>query len=89
MKIFNAEQIKAWDKVTLEESKISSLDLMERASAAFSHRFTQLFEPSRPVSVLCGPGNNGGDGLSIARILSMQGYDVKVWLVDWDLEKSR
>lgn len=89
MKIFNAEQIKAWDKATLQESKISSLDLMERASAAFSQRFMQLFDLSRPVSVLCGPGNNGGDGLSIARILSMRGQEVKVWLVDWDLEKTQ
>lgn len=88
MKIFNAEQIKSWDKVTLEESKISSLDLMERASGIFTRRFMQLFEPTRPVSVFCGTGNNGGDGLVIARILSMHGYDIKVWLVDWDLPKS-
>lgn len=80
--------MKAWDKQTLLESKISSLELMERASSAFTQRYMQLFDNTRPVSVFCGPGNNGGDGLAIARILSMQGYEVQVWLVDWDLPKS-
>jgi len=89
VKIFNDHQIKSWDRATLEESKISSLELMERASNAFVQQYMKLFDPARKVSVFCGPGNNGGDGLAIARILSMQGYDTKVWLVDWDLEKSK
>lgn len=88
MKIFNQHQIKAWDKLTIEENKISSLDLMERAANAFVQRFSQLFDLSRPVSVYCGPGNNGGDGLAIARILNTLGYNIKVWLADWDLPKT-
>lgn len=82
MKIFNVEQIRAWDAFTIQNEPISSLDLMERASLAFVRCFCDQFVNTRPVSIFCGKGNNGGDGLAIARILSQKSYNVKVFIVE-------
>ncbi|MEP7320504.1 MAG: NAD(P)H-hydrate dehydratase [Saprospiraceae bacterium] len=88
MKLFTSDQIRAWDQASLIERKISATDLMEEAANAFSNRFIKKYGTNKPVSVFCGLGNNGGDGLAIARILSMRGYDVKVWLADFGQKKS-
>ena len=88
MKIFNAAQIKEWDAETIKQRGISSLDLMEKASIAFVSKFKSKFSISLPVAVVCGTGNNGGDGLAIARMLSMDGFDIKIWLADFDQKKS-
>lgn len=88
MKLYNTDQIKAWDQTTLRHKNISSLELMEIAANVFSKRFIELFDVTSPISVFCGCGNNGGDGLAIARILNMQGYDVQVWLADFGQSKS-
>ncbi|QRR01687.1 NAD(P)H-hydrate dehydratase [Dyadobacter sandarakinus] len=83
MKIFNAQQIRDWDAYTIAHEPVSSLDLMERASQAFVKWFCNQFVQTRPVWVFCGKGNNGGDGLAIARILSTGGYDVQVYTIDY------
>ncbi len=69
-------QIREADAFTISKQGISSADLMECASLAFVKVFTDCF-PDRtlPLSVYCGTGNNGGDGLAIARLLKEQGYD--------------
>ena len=82
MKIFNAEQIRALDAFTIQNEPISSLDLMERASQAFVRWFCDQFVNTRPVSIFCGLGNNGGDGLAIARILIQKSYTVKVYIIE-------
>lgn len=69
MKIFNAEQIRRWDQYTIQHESVSSLDLMERAATASANWIDQHF-PNEAVTVFCGKGNNGGDGLAIARLLS-------------------
>ena len=88
MKILNTEQIRQLDKYTIENEPISSLDLMERASNAFVYWFCNQFVNTRPVAVFCGKGNNGGDGLAIARILDTLGYDVKVYIVAYTADES-
>ena len=88
MKLYNTDQIKAWDQTTLRDKNISSLELMEIAANVFSKRFIELFDVTSPISVFCGCGNNGGDGLAIARILNMRGYEVQVWLADFGQSKS-
>ncbi|SKB53567.1 NAD(P)H-hydrate dehydratase [Dyadobacter psychrophilus] len=83
MKILNVKQIRALDAYTIENERVSSLDLMERASKAFVRWFCDQFVNTRPVAVFCGKGNNGGDGLAIARILSMNSYDVQLYIIEY------
>ena len=80
MKILSAAQIKKADSYTIEQEPISSIDLMERASAAFTHKFTSMWKNRTPVKVFAGPGNNGGDALAVARLLCDKGYCVEVFL---------
>jgi len=53
---------------------------MERASIAFTEWFTANYDTSRPIHIVCGPGNNGGDGLAVARLLDELYYKVEVSL---------
>lgn len=80
MKILSADQIRALDAFTIQNEPISSTDLMERASATFVNWFIERFNPNREVYIFCGPGNNGGDGLAVARLLSHMQYSVKVFI---------
>lgn len=80
MKIFSAQQIRAWDQYTMEHEPISSIDLMERAAEATTNYLTP-FIGSRTVIVFCGLGNNGGDGLAVARLLSQKGFNVSVYVL--------
>lgn len=90
MKIFNKQQIYQADKFTIEKQQISSDELMERASL-------QLFEwihetlQGAPVTVdiFCGIGNNGGDGLALARHLLEHGYNIKVFVVNYSEKRSK
>lgn len=77
MRIPSAAQIRALDEATTLSEGISSTSLMERASRAFVRAFRQHYGPERPVAILCGTGNNGGDGLAVARLL-MQHYNVLI-----------
>lgn len=83
MKILNADQIRALDTHTMQNEPISSLDLMERASQAFVNWFIHCFDVSKSVSVFCGKGNNGGDGLAVARLLIHKGFQVQVFVVEY------
>lgn len=74
-KILSASQIRLADKDYIEQVGHSSLELMENAARAFCSCFTQLIpDKDTEVLVLCGTGNNGGDGLAIARLLFQAGY---------------
>lgn len=82
MVILTAEQIRAWDTFTIENKPIPSIDLMENASLQFTDWFTKQFDASQKVKIFCGLGNNGGDGLAIARLLSERSYSsVEVYAV--------
>lgn len=83
MKILNVNQIRELDAYTIENEPVSSLDLMERASQAFVRWFCNQFVNTRPVAVFCGKGNNGGDGLAIARILGAKNYEVQVFVAEY------
>ncbi len=79
MKILNHRQIKDLDTYTINREGIPGLQLMEQAGAAFSGWFREAFpERDYPVFIICGPGNNGGDGLVISRLLFDMGYQTKV-----------
>ena len=78
--ILSPVQVREADQYTIRHEPVSSLDLMERASHAFVDKFLTLFASTAPVRVFCGTGNNGGDGLAIARILSEKGWPVFVYV---------
>jgi len=82
MKIFSAAQIRQWDQFTIQEEPISSYDLMERASSTFVHWFIENFPNDRPIQIFCGSGNNGGDGLAVARLLHQSFYNVQVFFCE-------
>lgn len=79
MKILSASQIKQVDAYTIEHEPVSSIDLMERASAAFANKIIERWSSSKPVKVFAGPGNNGGDALAVSRILSNAGFKVSTY----------
>ncbi len=81
MKIFSANQIKEWDNYTIQNEPIPSIDLMERASRTFVKWFVEKFSnTSKKISIFCGQGNNGGDGLAIGRILQEHFYEVEIFI---------
>ena len=80
MKIFTAAQIHELDKYTIEHEPIKSIDLMERSARAITRAITSRWSPGVPVVVFAGPGNNGGDALAVARMLSDLNYQVQTFL---------
>jgi len=78
MKFFTAFQIKDIDRLTILNEPISSIELMERAANRLFVWYVNHFGRSKRVVVFAGPGNNGGDGLALARMLSETGYSVEV-----------
>ncbi len=88
MKILSASRIRAADAYTIENEPIASIDLMERASKAFTAWFTENIPSDHPVRIFCGKGNNGGDGLAVARLLQEKKYRVHVYIVNHSPDAS-
>src|SRR6185295_2040404 len=82
MQMLNPEQIRAWDEFTIQNEPISSIDLMERAATRCMEWLAASSLLSTPVIIFCGKGNNGGDGLAIARMLSAKKKEVKVYIAE-------
>lgn len=76
--VYTSEVMQQWDKYTIENEPIASVDLMERAAslAAKAILGRNVFQE---VAIFCGPGNNGGDGLVIARLLSEENKKVTIY----------
>ena len=85
--LYDAEQMRAIDRWAIEERGVPSLDLMERAGEALAREADEV-GPTGPVVVVCGPGNNGGDGFVAARLLRSAGREVRV-AVTADLDKYK
>jgi hydroxyethylthiazole kinase-like uncharacterized protein yjeF len=81
MKILNSAQMRQVDAFTIEHEPVASIDLMERAGSKCFEWITAKIEKSRKIKVVCGLGNNGGDGLVIARLLLKEGYNVEVIII--------
>lgn len=85
MKIFNAEKIKEVDKLTTERQHISSFELMEQAALqAFLWLVNHFHDKKTVYHIFCGVGNNGGDGLAIARMLKQNYFDVHVYVIPFN-----
>ncbi|GHE66856.1 NAD(P)H-hydrate dehydratase [Roseivirga thermotolerans] len=83
LKILSASQIRQADAYTIKHEPITSWALMERASQAFVDEFCTHVSMEQTITVVAGMGNNGGDGLAIARLLRNKGYQVKPVLLQW------
>jgi len=81
MKIFSAAQIRECDAYTIKASRMLSIELMERAANRCVSWISDHLPKDTLFVVLCGAGNNGGDGLAIARLLHRRGYGVKAFLL--------
>ena len=90
MKIFSKEQVYEGDKLTAERQKITSTDLMERAATQiFNWMHLRMQGAQVPIHVFCGIGNNGGDGLVLARHLITHGYNVNTYVVNYSDKRSK
>lgn len=83
MKLLNAGQIHQWDQFTIEHEPIASIDLMERASMQCTQWLIEKKLTDRPVKIFCGKGNNGGDGLAIARQLIDNDIAPSVYILEF------
>ena len=83
MEIFSAEQIRAWDEYTMQHEPVASIDLMERAAASCLGWLEKAGYLGRSFSIYCGKGNNGGDGLALARLLSELDCAVTVHILEF------
>ena len=79
--LVNAKEMKACDEQTSKTFGMPPVVLMERAAEAVAAEIVKRFPKEATVLVLCGGGNNGGDGYATARLLFLQGYDVTVFPV--------
>ncbi|HEX8315416.1 MAG TPA: NAD(P)H-hydrate epimerase, partial [Flavisolibacter sp.] len=82
MQILSAEQIRAWDRFTVQHEGISSIDLMERAAQKCAQWLLNCQWFDKKFLIFCGKGNNGGDGLAIARLLIQKGYNVSIYILE-------
>ena len=83
MKIFSSAQIKSWDAFTIANEPITSIDLMERAATACYHWLLGHNYAQKKIFIFCGKGNNGGDGLAIARLLIKNKCSVTVYILEF------
>jgi len=81
MRILTADEMREVDRRAIEELGIPSLVLMENAALGVVEAITENFPEATTVAIFCGPGNNGGDGLAVARHLDARGYRCLVYLV--------
>src|SRR4249919_1586543 len=85
--LYDAEGMRGIDRWAIEEVGVPSLELMEAAGRAVAEVVAE-FAPEGPVRVVCGKGNNGGDGFVAARLLREMGFEVEVLLL-WPGEELR
>lgn len=86
MLIKTAAQMREMDRIAIEEYKIPSLELMENAATTVCDVILKDYACAKTVAILCGYGNNGGDGIALARLLQDKGIHVLPYLFG-DTEK--
>ncbi len=88
-KILSVKQLYEADTLTVKNNGITALDLMEHAASLCFHWIDgRLHGDPVPMHVFCGTGNNGGDGLVIARLLHVHGYHVKTYVINCGNKRS-
>lgn len=97
MKIFRSTQIKQIDEFTIINEPVASIDLMERAANQLLDWCARKFDRKYHIIILAGPGNNGGDGLALARLLAKNRFKTDLFFVkisdnttpDWNINRER
>src|SRR5947209_12148603 len=91
MKIVTAAQMQALDRRTITEARIPGLTLMSRAGASVVAAMERVFAPlsGKAVAVVCGKGNNGGDGFVVARLLRQNRARAGVLLMSQPSDRTR
>lgn len=79
--LVSGSEMRAWDKNTIEQFQVPSMVLMERAALKVVETMEEHKFDMHRVLVLCGSGNNGGDGLAIARLFFLQGRQVDIFFL--------
>lgn len=78
--ILNSREMKQCDENTMRRRGMLSAVLMERAALATMQEIVKRYpNPATKVLVVCGSGNNGGDGVAVARLLYLKGYNVTIY----------
>jgi len=89
-KIFSSDQVRKADAYTILNEPVSSIDLMERAASACVEWMNNSCDTSnKSILIFCGPGNNGGDGLAMARLFHEQHVPVLAFIPDESVKKSQ
>ena len=78
VRLYTAKQVQRLDKCAIEGHSIPGIDLMEQAGASTFNAARAAFPDALKILVLCGAGNNGGDGYIVARLAREQGLEVTV-----------
>ncbi len=81
MKVLTAESMRALDRRAIDEIGIPGPVLMENAAVGVVEAIFERYPQAFSAAIFCGPGNNGGDGLAIARRLDARGFEVRIFLV--------
>jgi hydroxyethylthiazole kinase-like uncharacterized protein yjeF len=84
MKVFTCNQIRHIDSYTIKHEPIASIDLMERASVGLMDWIAKRYSSNQPIYIFAGPGNNGGDGIALARLLITIGFNVDIFILKSD-----
>lgn len=79
--LYRNEQIRAFDRIAIEEYGIAGFELMSRAGDAVFQQLTRCCPHAQTIAVFCGSGNNAGDGYIVATLLVVAGLNVKVYAV--------
>ncbi|MCW8988156.1 MAG: NAD(P)H-hydrate epimerase, partial [Gammaproteobacteria bacterium] len=79
--LYTAEQTRELDRITIEEFEVSGTVLMERAGAVAFDTLKQHWPQAKKICIVCGTGNNGGDGFVVARLAEEEGLQVEVLIV--------
>lgn len=82
MKVFSSSQFRTWDHYSMARHGIPSIELMERAAMQVFEWINLHFESQQNFYIFCGKGNNGGDGLALARMLIVAGKNVQIFILE-------
>jgi len=88
--LLTSAQMRSADQFTIANKPIASIDLMEKAARAFVQAFLRdEFDTNKSLAIMCGKGNNGGDGLAIAHLLIANGYEnLKVYIINFNEKQT-